>query len=581
MPNNTTHHANSAINQKTGGATNNSDTKKAASQNLRLRDLFFLRAEGWLAAWGVGLIALIATVGLLSVSGWFITAAGIAGIITTTAAATGAISFDFLRPAALIRTFAIARTAGRYGERLASHHAVLGLLKDLRLRFFARIAAQKQGTLSHITSSAEVMQRLTSDIDQLDELPLRFWAPWIWALALQFVVIGFLTLVAPKLMWLTLPPLLLAGTIIPALAVRLGISLGKTQTELKQARRSQLLEPLTAMTQLVLWQRWQPFQDAFTSTDSQYQALEERIERIKFMLMAAQQLLLAVVVGLLMWFGFELLATDSLSVPMLAALVLTIFGLYEILLPLGASFTALGLGIAARDRLNTITDTQTTQQYAAQQNTLPQKNIALTVSGASGKWPHALKGFDDVSFTLHAGQALMVTGRSGAGKSTLLAALAGELDISTGKILLNDKPLEQWQLEGEVGYLAQQLDIFDMTLAQNLRLGDVSASDDALWQVLEKVALADWARSQPLGLDTPLGEYGAAISGGQARRVALARLLLQPKAILLLDEPFAGLDATSGAVVLNNLRTQQKSGLLIMVTHQAQVPEDVQRLEVV
>ena len=112
------------------------------------------------------------------------------------------------------------------------------------------------------------------------------------------------------------------------------------------------------------------------------------------------------------------------------------------------------------------------------------------------------------------------------------------------------------------------MDIFDLTLAQNLRLGKADASDEELWAALEKVALADWARAQPQGLHTTLGEYGAAVSSGQARRIALARLLLRPYQILLLDEPFAGVDSALINQLLTQLCRQQAQGILVLICHQ-------------
>ena len=162
----------------------------------------------------------------------------------------------------------------------------------------------------------------------------------------------------------------------------------------------------------------------------------------------------------------------------------------------------------------------------------------------------------------------MITGRSGAGKSTLLQVLAHELAPQQGSIELNGMDwLALPNTPALTGYLGQQIDIFDQTLATNLRLGSADAGDEQLWQVLDSVGLKDWARNQPLQLQTPLGEYGQAISGGQARRIALARLLLSPKQILLLDEPFAGLDKKSREALWQMLVQHQQQGILIIVTH--------------
>lgn len=552
--------------------------KNRQPEKLKLRHLFSLKSSQWLIAWAVGLVTLFATVGLLSVSGWFISAAALAGLVTVAGTALGAISFDFFRPAAVIRAFAITRTAGRYGERLASHHAVLGLLTDLRCKFFSAISQQKLTSVSELVSSADAMQRLTHDIDQLDELPLRFWAPWLWAVILQAVLLSFVAWFSLPLAKVIVLPLLLAGVCIPAVGVVMGRKIAQTHTQLAETRRRDLLNPLTASTSLILWQQWQPFQDQFHGSDATYNQTHLRQHITGQVLNTLQQLLLAVVIILLIWQGYALVATGSLTVPMLLAYVLAVLGMYEILLPLASSYTAYGFAVASRDRLNALIDNQPTSDTDfIEENAkkpFPTSALTFTAKGITAKFPNALHGVEHASFTLQTGDVLFVKGRSGAGKSTLLHALAGELPVSKGTLTLNDVTFDSVNTESEIGYLAQQLDIFDLSLSENLRVGNAEATDEMLWNALAAVNLADWANSQPLGLQTQLGEYGTAASGGQARRIALARLLLKPRKILLLDEPFAGLDADNAAHVYKALKAQQNHGLLIIVSHHF-VPEGV------
>lgn len=556
------------------------------TKKLKLRQLFTLKSPQWMLAWGIGLATLFATVGLLSVSGWFISAAAIAGIVAAITTGASAISFDFFRPAALIRTFAITRTAGRYGERLASHHAVLGLLTDLRCFFFDAITKQKLSTMSNMVSSADTLQRLTHDIDQLDELPLRVWAPWFWAVVLQLMLLGFVAYFSMPLWHVVAVPLLLSGMVVPAVGILLGRQIAHQHTTLAETRRRDLLNPLTASTALILWQKWQHFQDQFHRSDADYNQLHERERLMGILLNAMQQILLAVVIILLIWQSYPLIQNNSLSVPMLLAYVLAVMGMYEILLPLGSTYTSVGFALASRDRLNELLLTTNTLRP---RNPAPETpplhrfpadgTLSLVAQRISAQFPTALTGVEHTDFHLQTGDVLFITGRSGAGKSTLLHTMAGELPLRSGSLTLNGIPLQSIDMTDHLGYLAQQLDIFDLTLAQNLRVGDLKASDAQLWDVLEKVKLADWARQQPQQLDTPLGEYGAAVSGGQARRISLARLLLKPRKLLLLDEPFAGLDAESAAHVFAALKAHQHKGILMIVSHHF-IPEDVKTLMV-
>lgn len=526
---------------------------------LALRQLTRSRRGGWLLALLLGLVTLFAMIGLLALSGWFISAAAFAGLVSLTMA----FSFNYFTPATVIRFFAIVRTAGRYGERLASHHAVLALLADLRSVLFARLLRSRTAGLR--LHSMRQMHRLTSDVDTLNEWPLAMLLPWAWALLLSACYAVLLAWVSPLLLLWVLPPLLFAVVLIPAWVSYRSLAVARQQADANEARRSALLNPLSALTALLQWSRWTDFAREFVTLDHEHGANQCRLQRLISAFTFAQQVALLVALAILLWRGTYLLTEGALSVPLLLALLLALLGLGEVLLPLTAKAPALGQSFAARDRLNHLLTEISTPTPSPQP--LPQASWQIVADNISARQRQALTGPDYVHFSLQQGDVMVVMGGSGGGKSTLLDVLAGELPLLDGRLTLNGQPWDTWDWQGSIAYLAQQWMIFDLTLAQNLRLGLAKASEAQLWQVLEMVELADWVRAQPAGLHTPLGEYGAAVSGGQARRIALARLLLKPYPLMLLDEPFAGLDVAMRQRLYDKLRLHQYHGILIIVSH--------------
>ncbi|WP_163575157.1 thiol reductant ABC exporter subunit CydC [Halomonas faecis] len=537
---------------------------------IRLRDLLRLRRGGWALAFVIGAATLLAVVALLAISGWFITAAAAAGV-----ASVALLGFDYFRPAALIRLCAIVRTAGRYGERLASHHAALGLLKDLRCRLFDALGRRTPGAAQASTGSAATMHRLVTDIDQLDRFVLSALLPWGWAGLLALVVMGMLAWLDPTLLLAALPGLLLAWLGLPLLTLWQGSRLARRDAELGEARREALVEPLAAITPLLLWGRWGDVHRRVAEHDRRCLDHQERQQRLASRVGALQQVALGGAIVAVLWWGVPLLSESGLSVALLLAAVLVLLGLGEILAPLAGSFVSLGASLAARDRLNALVAEPPgvpESPTAVAGTGPPSPPWSLELDGIGARIPGALNGPEGIDLVLGAGEALCLRGPSGCGKSTLLQVLAGELAPSAGKCRLNGRGLNEWRLNEVIGYLPQQWDLFDMSLAANLRLGDAEAGDEALWQMLDELALGEWARRLPQGLATPLGEYGAAVSGGQARRIALARLLLARRPILLLDEPLVGLDAVCRERVLATVRRRQGDGILVVVSH---VPLDL------
>ena len=561
---------------------------------FRLRDMFKPSFDLWVFSWILGLVTALSMIALLMISGWFITGAALAGMI-----AVGSHAFNYMLPAGIIRMLAMARTAGRYGELMVSHNAVFDLLKTLRLRFFNRLAAlpliQQRNTLH----ASQYMHRLVSDIDKLDEFILRVISPWLVGSVSVLLLALFISWALPvsAVSKITIYLLLLLALLLPLIVSLRGINRAKKLSQVSEARRQKLLAPLAIITQLLLWRQWQTQTKGYIAQDNELQKLEWSAQKLRSTVMLLIQWFFyaAVLVVLFSIFQLSTSATspqavlNNIDVPLVLAVTLGLLGIQEIIVPLGQHYLALGNSVSAKDRLNalltaselepnsekTIFDNKTDENYSASNHKLknhaglklPTGLLNAKLTQVSAKIPNALVGAQDVNVSMHSGTPLIIKGPSGCGKSTLLQALAGELPLTSGHVTLNDANWFDYEWQDQLGYLGQQLDIFDQTLAANLRLGKADATDDELLVALDKVGLLPWLHAQPQGLDTPLGEYGAAISGGQARRVALARLLLKPRRVLLLDEPFAGLDVETREKVWHSVRVHQQQDLLIVVSH--------------
>lgn len=551
---------------------------------FRLRDMLKPSFDLWLISWLLGLIFTLSIIALLMISGWFITGAALAGML-----AVGSHAFNYMVPAGIIRMLAMARTASRYGELMVSHHAVFNLLKNLRLKFFHHLAAKPLIQQRNALHASQYMHRLVSDIDKLDEFILRVVSPWFISTITMILLAIFIGFVLPvgttfKLMIFILLTLAL---LLPLIATCLGIEQSKRLAETSEARRHKLLAPLAIITQLLLWQQWHAQTKSYTNQDETLQKLEWQAQKQRSSYTLAIQWLLYLSVLVVLFTVATLDIGTDINVPLILAVTLGLLGIQEILVPLGQNYLSLGSSIAAKNRLNAllvqqfedneITKTHSKKTVTKKENVrseifhplLPLPTDALTVElkHVYAKIPKALVGAQDVNISIQSGTPLIVRGPSGCGKSTLLQLLANELPALSGEVVLNGIAWHAYDWQDQLGYLGQQLDIFDQSLAANLRLGKIDASDAELMASLDKVGLLPWLQTQPQGLATPLGEYGAAISGGQARRIALARLLLKPRRVLLLDEPFAGLDGRTRTQVWQNVCTHQKENILIIVSH--------------
>ncbi|WP_110687243.1 thiol reductant ABC exporter subunit CydC [Salinicola aestuarinus] len=487
------------------------------------------------------LATLVSALGLLSLSGWFITATAV------TAAVAGYI--DVFTPGSGIRFFAVSRTVTRYLERLYNHDTVLRLLADLRARVFGNLLRLDATTLSQSRAS-QWLNRLTADIDTLDSLYLRLLAPPIIALLgiLGFgIFAGFFLPMVGWTLGLILLPLWCLATLGCA---RWGWHASYRRVDRQERLRVRAIEQVEGLPELLAYQAvdrhrrlWRDEEAALTQDQ---RTLGCRLAVSNAVVTLAVQITTLAVLLL----GAVALRDGAISGPVMVMLALGTLAIGEGLGGLPMAFGQLGATVRAAERLNQ--QTPQTAEVESDDRRMP--------SGAAPSLGYhsvtVIRGtrvtLSELSLAVAPGERVGIIGPSGIGKSTLAQLAVGLVTPSAGRVALNGDDLAGLapeSLRARIGYLTQRSELFHDTLAANLRLGDPEASDEALASALERVALKTWASSLPEGMNTWVGEQGRQLSGGQARRVALARVILRNSPLVILDEPLSGLDtATSDAV---------------------------------
>lgn len=506
-------------------------------------------------------VTVLAGIALLGLSGWFITATAIAGL-----SVASAVVFDVFAPAAGIRFFAIVRTGSRYLERLVTHDVTLSVLAALREKLF-RSWAMPQAAKLLLHRPAKLLFRLTADIDALDSLYLRVLVPAGAALATALVCAIALGLMHPLFGLSIGAALLLVGLGLPMLAARAAIKPMRRRAKATEALRARSVDLVAGQTELIMAGRMKAQHAALTYADAHIVAADDAINRLDVLTgagfaIANAALLAASLVGV----GL-LVEGHIIGAPVAALGLLVTLSAMEPFAALRRGAMELGRTILAAQRLSPrFDDTLEVSGLAA-----PSEGLAAQFSNVTARYPGAERNvLHEISLTVGGYEKIAVIGVSGAGKTTLLALLAGELAPQSGTVETVPATL-----------LTQQTQLFSDSIRDNLRLANPYADDATLLAALGDAGLGEMIAAMPDGLETKLGEGGLGLSGGQASRLALARLLLHDTQLWLLDEPTEGLDYATAADVLHRLRSKSANRALLIVTHLLREAELADRIIVV
>lgn len=498
-----------------------------------------------------GLLLSAATVlcgiALLGLAGWFITATAIAGLSLATA-----LAFDVFAPSAGIRFLALARTAARYGERLATHDATLGVLAGLRERLF-RGWAVPGAARALAGRPTRLLFRLTLDIDALDSLYLRVLVPIIGALLAALATGIVLGLMQPVLGLAAGAFLIVAGLGIPLLAARAASLAARRRAHGLEILRARVIELVSGQSEWLMAGQIATRRGDIAAADHRLAECDERLNRIETRAAAGFGVMGAMLLAVVLTAMGLLVEAGAIEAPLAALGVLAALAALEPFTALRRGAIELGRTVLAARRIAP----RLTASPMAPVDTATAAGLAARLDRVTVRHPGtAAPTLRRISLSIRRGERIALIGPSGAGKSTLLALLAGEIEAEAGLVQRRSANL-----------LTQRTELFKDSLRDNLRLADPLADDGRLWRALEAAGLRRDVEALPGGLGARLGEGGHGLSGGQARRLALARLFLRPTPLWLLDEPSEGLDGPTARDVLARLDAEAAGRTIVIATH--------------
>ncbi len=516
----------------------------------------------WMLILGVvlAIVTLLASIGLLTLSGWFLSASAVAGF-------AGLYSFNYMLPAAGVRGTAITRTAGRYFERLVSHDATFRVLQHLRVTTFSKLLPLSPAGLARYRQG-ELLNRVVADVDTLDHLYLRVISPMVGALVVIVVVTLGLSLLDASIALVLGGIMLLTLCLLPPLFYRAGKPTGENLTRLRGEYRQQLTGWLQGQAELTIFGASRRYRARMENTELNWHEAQRKQSELTALSQALMLLIGGIAVMAMLWLASGGVGDNTQPGPLIALFVFCALAAFEALAPVTGAFQHLGQVVASALRITQITGQQPEVQFSTAATDVPEQ-LALRLADVSFAYHgQAQPALDNINLTIPAGAHVAVLGRTGCGKSTLLQLLTRAWDPAQGQILFNDMPLKEMSepaLRKTVSVVPQRVHLFSATLRDNLLLAAPGTADDELRAMLEKVGLHKLLDDE--GLNSWLGEGGRQLSGGELRRLAIARALMHNAPLMLLDEPTEGLDATTERQILDLLEKEMQGKTVLMVTH--------------
>ncbi|WP_296665964.1 thiol reductant ABC exporter subunit CydC [Demequina sp.] len=503
-----------------------------------------------------GTMALGSAIGLAAVAAWLIAKA-----------AQMPSPADVAIAATVVRFFGVSRGLFRYLERLASHDAALRGVVTLRERAYDRLARSGARTVLGLRRG-DLVARLGADLDAIGDAVVRALIPLGVAAAVSAIAVAIVASLVPVAGLVLAVCLLLAG-VVPAMLTARSARIAAVQGTLARAEvTTAALSAMDGATEHRVWGVSHEAADALQRADRDAEHAHELAARPAAWAAGAQALFSGIALVALVGLGVLAARAGDLDGPGAAVVALLPLAAFEAIGAVPAAVMQYFRSAAAAHRLAEMTGTIPGDQVDGGTGALPAAaSSPLTLDALSAAWP-GMTPTRPVTATVASGGVLAVIGRSGIGKTTLLTTIAGALEPAAGAATLGGRDVDAAMTGHAIAMTAEDAHVFGTSVMENLRVARGDVDEDAAWRALHLVGLEGWVRGLPDGIDTVLGPGGRSISGGERRRLLLARASLSPAPVHLIDEPAEHLDEEGSVALRAMVDAMRREGrTVVIVTH--------------
>lgn len=508
----------------------------------------------------LSLITLIASISLITLSGWFLTSCALAGLL--------AISFNYLLPSAGVRFFATTKTASRWGDLMLTHDALFKVTTKIRIHIFSKLIPITPNQNLNF-KRAELLNRMILDVKSIEVLYINCITPLFISSLSILVMCYFLTFFSLQLAIYLLLFFLCFITFFPCLFHKLSKEPGSKVISQQASLRFALLEWLKNRNTIEIYGLNDSFKNNIYYNEKTFYKTQRHLNNVSVFSSSLMIATSGIILFLVLWFLPEI--GKNLTPSLWAMFTFAALAIFEAFNMIPQAFMNLEKTKGSASRINQIINSRTNISFPnTNVNYVPKyldKISFLNVSFKFNNSKHLV--LKKINMKFSKGQHVAIVGKTGVGKSTILNLLNRFLEPTEGCILLdnlNINEVSEKQLRSTFSVISQNIDIMNDTLANNLRLAKPNATDDELLLVLKKVQL-DYIFRTKDDLEIWVGEQGRQLSGGERRRVGIARSLLQDTPVIIMDEPTEGLDTNTEDAIFMLLKDTFKLKTILYITH--------------
>lgn len=471
-----------------------------------------------------------------------------------------------------VRFFGLSRGVLRYLERLVSHDATLRVLGRLRRWFFRTLEPLVPARTVEMRSS-DLLTRAVSDVESLQSFFIRAVAPPLVA-ALVAAGVGFIVgIYSRELALAFVIAYATAAVVVPVAVIRLGAAASAGLVSTRSALAMAVADGIEGMADLLVFGRDRHQIERVHELSKATSMFRERSARVEALGTAGVTFSAHATVWLILVLAIPMVREGRFSGVGLAVVCLAAMAAFEAIQPLPAAARDMAEQLEVADRIFTILDADPAvdDPVSASAEGCPSAGCAMEWRGVSFSYPGSTSNaLSEIDLEIGDGRRIAVVGPSGSGKTTLIHLLLRFWDPAEGEIRLGGTPLGAFPLASlreTIGVLPQRTDLFTGSIRDNLLLAAPDSDQDALDRAAERAGLLETVRAFPEGWETWIGEHGMQFSGGQRRRLAIARLVLRDPPIVVLDEPTSGLDPVTETRVMSSLLDLFDGRTTIVISH--------------